>query len=250
MPQPQEDDTRTEAEPRIEASAPRVDVYPAHKAGSPIVYLNGFADTGAAVLEQCRQLDCPDFTLVAISGLDWNRDLSPWPCDATISDSEPFAGEAQAFLDTLCNSIVPSTESALPTQPSFRAIAGYSLAGLFALWTSLQTDTFSRVASVSGSLWFPGFIDYARERMGAHPLNALYLSLGKKETRTPNRMMRHVLECTETIRGLAMECAIPCAFELNPGNHFSQPDLRTAKGITWLLGCERPQQRGGNNPRS
>jgi len=28
---------------------------------------------------------------------------------------------------------------------------------------------------------------------------------------------------------------VPSTFETNPGNHFHEPDLRMAKGITWLL---------------
>ena len=41
-------------------------------------------------------------------------------------------------------------------------IAGYSLAGLFALWAAWNSGYFRRVASVSGSLWYPGFTDYIR----------------------------------------------------------------------------------------
>lgn len=230
-----EDITGTPPVRTFTAGAYRVDVYPACTPGSPIVYLNGFSDTGAAVREQCRLVDCPDFTLAAISGLDWNRDLSPWPCGPTVSDSEPFAGGASAYLETLCTAIIPATERMLRAPASRRALAGYSLAGLFSLWASLQTDAFAQVASISGSLWFPDFIDYVRAHSSALKLDALYLSLGKKETRTPNRMMRHVLECTRQVQQLADECGVVCTFELNPGNHFSRPAWRCAKGITWLL---------------
>lgn len=40
----------------------------------------------------------------------------------------------------------------------FIGIAGYSLAGLFALYALYKTDVFTRVASMSGSLWFPGIM--------------------------------------------------------------------------------------------
>ena len=212
-----------------------IDIRPAHVHSAPIVYLNGFNDTGAKVWEQCRHLGCPDHTLVTISGLNWNDDPSPWPCDAIVSDSEPFAGKAPDYLKRLCDTIVPAAERTLDAPPVHRILAGYSLAGLFALWSSMQTDTFTQVASVSGSLWFPGLIDYAREHEDALNLDALYLSLGKKETRTPNRMMRHVQENTQQIQELARKHGIACTFEFNPGNHFSQPDWRCAKGIAWLL---------------
>lgn len=65
--------------------------------------------------------------------------------------------------------------------------------------------------------------------------DAAYLSLGKKETKTPNRMMRHVLEDTRAMEKLLGERGIPTTLELNPGNHFAQTDLRMARGIRWIL---------------
>ena len=91
------------------------------------------------------------------------------------------------------------------------------------------------MASASGSLWFPGFIDYARERTMTATPDAAYLSLGKKETKTPNRMMRHVLDDTRAMEELFIEHDIPTTLELNPGNHFALTDLRMARGIHWIL---------------
>ena len=148
---------------------------------------------------------------------------------------EPFGGQAAGFLDELLKQIIPQAESSLPQPPAWRGVAGYSLAGLFALWALWQTDVFERAASASGSLWFPGFIDYARERTMTATPDAAYLSLGKKETKTPNRMMRHVLDDTRAMEELFIERDIPTTLELNPGNHFAQTDLRMARGIHWIL---------------
>ena len=118
---------------------------------------------------------------------------------------------------------------------TWRGIAGYSLAGLFALWSLWQTDAFDRAASASGSLWFPDFVDRASTAPFAGSPQAVYLSLGKKETKTPNRMMRHVLDDTRAMEALLVERGIPTTLELNPGNHFAQTDLRMARGIHWIL---------------
>lgn len=201
----------------------------------PVIYLPVVMGNGSEVYDRCRELDCPPFTLVAIGGLDWNRELSPWTCDGTVRDAEPFGGQASGFLIELLNQIIPEVESSLPQQPTWRGIAGYSLSGLFALWALWQTDTFDRAASASGSLWFPGFIDYARENTMSSTPDAVYLSLGKKESKTPNRMMRHVLDDTRAMEKLLIERGIPTTLELNPGNHFAQTDLRMARGIHWIL---------------
>lgn len=219
----------------MKACQKQITVHSKHAESAPVVYLPVVMGDGSEVYECCQGLDCPPFTLVAIGGLDWNRELSPWACDGTVRDSEPFGGQAAGFLDELLNQIIPQVESSLPCPPSWRGIAGYSLAGLFSLWALWQTDVFDRAASASGSLWFPGFIDYAHEYTMSNAPDAVYLSLGKKETKTPNRMMRHVLDDTRAMEELFIERDVPTTLELNPGNHFAQTDLRMARGIHWIL---------------
>lgn len=213
----------------------QVAIYPTPNAGAPIVYLPVVARMGDDVLQCCRDLGCLPFTLVAIGGLDWNRELSVWPCDAITATSEPFAGEAAAFLHELTHKIIPTIEASLAAPPCLRAIAGYSLAGLFALWACCKTDLFSRAASVSGSLWFPGFAEYLDENLPQGALDVAYLSLGKKEHKTPNRMMREVLADTKRCEQTLQDRGAKTLFEHNPGNHFSEPALRSAKGIAWML---------------
>ena len=198
----------------MEAHQKQITVHAQHAESAPVIYLPVVMGDGTEVYERCRELNCPPFTLVAIGGLDWNRELSPWVCNGTVRDAEPFGGQAAGFLDELLKQIIPEAESSLPQPPTWRGVAGYSLAG---------------------SLWFPGFIDYARERTMTATPDAVYLSLGKKETKTPNRMMRHVLDDTRAMEELFIERDIPTTLELNPGNHFTQTDLRMARGIHWIL---------------
>ena len=219
----------------MEAHQKQITIHAQHAESAPVIYLPVVMGDGTEVYERCRELNCPPFTLVAIGGLDWNRELSPWACDGTVRDAEPFGGQASGFLDELLNWIIPEAESSLPQPPTWCGIAGYSLAGLFSLWALWQTDAFDRAASASGSLWFPGFIGYAHNHAMTATPRAVYLSLGKKETKTPNRMMRHVLDDTRATEALLIERGIPTTMELNPGNHFAQTDLRMARGIHWIL---------------
>ena len=188
-------------------------------AALPIVYLPVFEGDGAGIWAACHELKCPPFTLVTIGWLDWNRELSPWPCDAITATSEPFDGRAEDFLDELTHKIIPSVEASFSTPP----------------WTRCQTDLFCRVASVSGSLWFPGFAEYLDENLPRNALDAAYLSLGKKEHKTPNRMMREVLADTKRCEQILQDRGVKTLFERNPGNHFSEPALRSARGIAWML---------------
>lgn len=204
----------------------------------PVVYLNVYAGDGADVWGRCGELGCPPFALAVAGGLDWERDMTPWPAEPATRNESPYTGGAGAYLEALLSSAVPAVEDELAAAgvaPAWRGLAGYSLAGLFALWSAWQTDVFDRVASASGSLWYEGWLGYAEgEEPAAWPERA-YLSLGSKEHRTPNRLMRNVRRATEQTAALLSAHGVECAFELNPGNHFKDVDLRTARAIRWLL---------------
>ena len=73
----------------MEAHQKQVTVYSEHAERVPTIYLPVVMGNGSEVYDRCQELDCPPFTLVAIGGLDWNRELSPWACDGAVRDSEP-----------------------------------------------------------------------------------------------------------------------------------------------------------------
>lgn len=212
-----------------------VTVYPSVAAGGPVVYLNTFEEEGGRVYQALRDGGCPDFTLVAVSGLNWNHDLSPWEIPPISKGDTPCTGGAEEYLQLLTNEIMPRAEQMIQGPISWRGLAGYSLAGLFALYSMYQTDCFSRVASMSGSLWFPGFREYVFSHEMKRRPERLYLSLGDRECRTRNPYLKPVREQTEAIHVFYAEQGIDTSFQLNPGNHFQDAVRRTAAGIAWLL---------------
>ena len=74
----------------------------------------------------------------------------------------------------------------------WRGIAGYSLAGLFALYAIYQTDLFSHVGSMSESLWFPGMKEYIFSHEPKCRPDCMYFSLGDKESKTRNTVLKSV----------------------------------------------------------
>ena len=181
-------------------------------------------------------LEEPKPALAAISSVDWNRELSPWPAPKVFRGGGDFGGEGPAFLDMLTGQIIPSVEAQLSIAPVSRAFAGYSLAGLFALWSVFQTDVFDGAASVSGSLWFDGFMDYLESATPPNGLRQIYLSLGDKEKNARNQRMAAVEDCTRRAAELLREWDIPVFFEMNPGGHFQNIPGRIARGIDQLMG--------------
>ncbi len=213
--------------------------FSAQQNGKPnVVYLHSAQDDGAAVWQQCLDLGCQNFALVSISGLDWNAALTPWECEGIFAEDEPFSGKAAGQLQLLVEEVLPQAEQelGLASCQVNRIIAGYSLAGLFAVWSTFNCECFDRVASASGSLWYPGFAEYATAREFARMPEAAYFSLGNKEHKTPSRLLRNVAEGTRQVEELFRSRGVRTTLEKNPGNHFKDPDLRMAKAIRWVLG--------------
>ena len=212
-----------------------VDVFLATEPGTPIIYLNTFSSEGQEVFEAVQATGCPPFTLVAISDLDWNHDMVPWDSPPVFRNAESCTGGADDYLRHLTTEIIPTAEKELAGVPSWRGIAGYSLAGLFALYAIYRTDVFSRVGCMSGSLWFPGFKEYIFSHEPKRQPDCVYFSLGDKEAKTRNPVLKTVQENTEEIQTFYQNKGIDTVFQLNPGNHFVQGEERTTAGIEWLL---------------
>ena len=219
----------------LEIGSKNISIFLSTKPRTPIIYLNTFSDEGRKVYEAAQATGCPPFTLVAISDLDWNHDMVPWDSPPAFKNAEPCTGGADDYLRLLTREIIPTAEKELPGVPSWRGIAGYSLAGLFALYAIYRTDLFSRIGSMSGSLWFPGMKDYIFSHESKRWPDCVYFSLGDKESKTRNPILRSVRQNTEEIQAFYQDKGIDTVFQLNPGNHHDHAAERTAAGIAWML---------------
>ena len=170
-----------------------------------------------------------NFSFVAFLVNEWNRELSPWTA-APVFGKEKFGDGA---ADTLASILTELKETGKKYY-----LGGYSLAGLFALWSGYQTDVFSGVAAASPSIWFPGFIDYLK----AHEMKAsrVYLSLGNREERTRNPVMASVGDRIRETAGLLQASGVQTVLEWNPGNHFVDSDRRMAKAFAWAMDIQAP----------
>ncbi|MBR0214508.1 MAG: hypothetical protein IJL95_07260 [Solobacterium sp.] len=170
-----------------------------------------------------------DCALLSLSGFDWNDMLSPWPAEKIFKKGADFGGHADELVTVLETEIVPQVREQL--DPERLIIAGYSLAGLFSLYAATKTDVFDACASVSGSLWYPGFDAYLKD----HPVHCgkIYLSLGDAEKKTKNPVMSQVEAKTREAADL-LSAGAEVIFEMNPGGHFNEPDKRIIKAIKAL----------------
>lgn len=175
-------------------------------------------------VSEIQKLAGMDFHLIAIKVENWNRDLSPWPAPAVFG-KEDFGDGAVCTLEEVLKYCADPEKRYI--------IGGYSLAGLFAIWASYQTDVFSAVAAASPSIWFPGFVDYMKGNR-THS-SGIYLSLGDKEEKARNPVMAAVGSRIREAHEWLKEQSVDTVLEWNQGNHFKDADLRTAKAFAWAM---------------
>lgn len=220
---------------RFTAGGKIVDVYPGALPNCPMIYLNTVSEEGEAIRQALEAMGSTDFSLAAVSGLEWNHDLAPWDIPPISPGAAPCTGGADDYLRLLLDKIMPQAEEFVPGKPCLRGLAGYSLAGLFAVYAMYRTDRFSRIASMSGSFWFPGFLEFAISQKLEKKPEYLYFSLGNKECKTKNEYLKTVRDHTEALAAFYKGQRIETEFRLNPGGHFTETIRRSALGIQWLL---------------
>ena len=173
------------------------------------------------------------FLFAAIPVKSWNDELSPWEAPA-VWGKESFGGNAVGTLRFLTEQAIPALKKQFALPENVRIIlGGYSLAGLFALWASTQTELFSGIAAASPSVWFPGWMEFEQQR----PIQTqhIYLSLGDKEEHTKNAVMAVVGDNIRTLHSQLTARGTDCTFEWNSGGHFKDADLRTAKAFRLMM---------------
>lgn len=184
------------------------------------------------------------FLIAAYTVEDWLRDYSPWPAEA---EGFPggFGGQGPVTRDYVLNDLIPylrqrtgllSNADPIP----FYAL-GYSLAGLFSLYLLYESEEIKGAACCSGSLFFPGWREYAdarNERFArkcSQCVPIVYLSLGGKETHTKNTLMAGNGERVKEEEQRLKKAGVKVKFEWNAGGHFADSAPRIAKGAAWLL---------------
>ena len=176
-----------------------------------------------------------NFSLVAFKIEDWNSELTPWEMPL-LRGKGNFGDGAAGTLEFIKNDLIPSLSEYINTENKEikYILGGYSLAGLFSLWSGYQTDIFEGIAAVSPSVWYKGWIEYVA---AGKPLSEkIYLSLGDTEEKTKHQILskigdnirkqHEILEKSENVKTV---------LEWNEGNHFQNPDIRTAKGFLWVM---------------
>jgi len=197
----------------------------AFREGDERCLITFFADFDRDSLQELFD-SVPDVTIVSVEIDDWNQELSPWDAPPVFGQNG-FGHGAPELLQYIEKDLIP----VIGCTRYF--IGGYSLAGLFSLWACYNTDVFSGCAAASPSVWFPGWDSFITER--EIRADHVYLSLGEKESKTRNQVMRTVSDRIELqFEKMKSQMGENVLLEWNPGNHFQDFIERKSKAYNWV----------------
>lgn len=204
----------------------------------PVIYVNGEIPMEGILTELVKAGAQTDFLLLSIKPESWNDDFTPWAAPAFRTGEEAPQGRADGYLSCLTEQIKSYMDAHYRTRPEAEhtALFGYSLGGLTAVYAIYKTDVFGAFASLSGSLWFDGFCEFMEREKPLRTDLRVYLSLGKKESRSKNPRMGRAAQCTQRAREILAEQLgnkERIYFEWNEGGHFHDIEGRFVKAIVW-----------------
>lgn len=211
----------------------------------PVLYANGMETPGEdfekmihPAAEGFRSGECKEFIFISVELADFDRDCSPWPAPAVFRGKADFAGGAGDYLELLTRGIKPLVDKEFFTlpDPAHTGLMGYSLAGLLALYGLYKSSCFGRIASLSGSLWYDGWLEYMESHTPQNQDARVYLSLGTGEEKSRNQRMARVGDCTRRAAEL-LKRQLPggeVSFVWNPGGHFTGVTERHGAALAWF----------------
>ncbi len=228
----------------------------------PVLYINGEIPVAEFMAALGKAGIPAEFILLAVRPESWNDDFTPWSAPPFGRGEMPPQGRAKRYLGRLTEEIKPYIDANYRTQPEpeHTALLGYSLGGLAALYSMYVTDRFGWIGSLSGSLWYDGFCEFMEEKSPLRPEGNVYLSLGKRESRSRDPRMRRVADCTKRVKEILEEqltkagssgagssvsfggiCASErygtgeVCLEWNEGGHFHDTAGRFARAVAWMV---------------
>ena len=170
-------------------------------------------------------------TIVVVTGMDWQNVFSPWAAKGVPKGSPDFKGESPEFLKQLQQRVIPAVEL---SSVAARTLVGVSMSGLFALWQWMLCDTFDDIASLSGSFWYEGFLDWFMNHPVPVKSGKGYFLLGNQEAKSKVKAFSSVAENTDQIVSRLRAAGIDVEFDSVPGNHYSDPLPRLDKAFSAL----------------
>ncbi|AAK79923.1 hypothetical protein BJV85_001912 [Clostridium acetobutylicum] len=174
--------------------------------------------------------------IVGVKPIVRNDDYTPWEAEAISKGSSEFGGRGDIYLNFLIKKLKPYIDNKYRTKKEKNFLLGYSLGGLISIFAIYKTECFSKVVSISGSLWYKGLIDFMEK---SNPVNLdikVMLMIGNKEGRSRNIYLKNSIISTEKALQILKKDLTPSnvVYSIEEGGHVDNILSRYYKTILWL----------------
>ncbi|MDO4399414.1 MAG: alpha/beta hydrolase-fold protein [Coriobacteriia bacterium] len=202
-----------------------------HDPAAPVIYVVDAPEHPFEIADIANGLAC---TVVKVPISEWNDSLTPWPAPGLYRGEADFKGGASRTLAALCDEVIPLVEREEGLAPTRRAICGYSLGGLFALYAFTHSDRFNACACLSGSVWYEGWVEHLRGLDFDGTGTFAFLSIGTKEKRAALAILRTVQDNMQACADILRSHGCETEYAVGPGNHMQLHRERFAAGLAAL----------------
>lgn len=202
----------------------------------PVVYING-DDSTKSILENAEYLSKLEYIIVSIESENRLSELTPWPSKSLHPKFPDFGGTGDELIECIENELKPQIDMRYRTlkEPESTGLAGYSLGGLFAIYSAYRTEIFGSIASMSGSFWYPDFTTFASKEPMMNPNIQFYLSSGDREGEGHKDIKKDAVLFTKEIHGL-LENITSNKIILNwhEGGHHNKKEEKYQGALLWF----------------
>jgi len=181
----------------------------------PVIYMQDggdlFVDTISEIEMKFFAGSLQELIMIGIESDNRLAEYTPWYAKALTDQHLDFAGHGNEYVDVIVNKIKPFIDEQYSTLVGLchTGIMGYSLGGLIALCAVYRYPTvFGRVACLSGSFWYQGFVDFIRQAHVPQARRRIYFDIGDLEGKYKSNRQSYMLDNTLQIVRYLKEQAI------------------------------------------
>lgn len=177
------------------------------------------------------------FIAVGIYAKERQNEYTPWKQEGIAPRFVAFGGNAKEYLAFLTEELMPYIEENYRVDKENIGLMGYSLGGLFAIYTAFTEATFTKIASVSGSSWYPNLTQFVQTSQLANKEVKLYMSSGENEGAGKTNILKDAALCTHAImKSLEEKVKSPEHFTtyFDQGGHHNYLVERYQRAIQWF----------------
>jgi len=221
--------------------------YNRHLEHFPVVYIQDegdlFRDQLTALEQMSRRKELREVILIGIKPDNRNNEYTPWQARALKASNPDYGGQGADYLSFLVNSLKPYIDTTYRTLRSTEhtGIAGASFGGLISMYAAyLYPEVFGRIAVISGSFWYEGFIEFMQTTKLEVNGHRLYMDVGALEGLRKNSIQKNMVDKNKTAYDILLDKGFTvqdCRLLIEEGANHEQSSFlrRFPYALQWLF---------------